>query len=82
MKLKKLLLVVLVLVIVILVVGCLNKEDKKILVGVLLNLYVKILEVVKFLLKEKGYDLEVKIFDDYVFLNIVLDEGFLDVNFF
>ena len=32
--------------------------------------------------EEKGYDLEVKIFDDYVLPNTALDEGSLDANFF
>ncbi|HFL3590972.1 TPA: MetQ/NlpA family ABC transporter substrate-binding protein [Clostridioides difficile] len=82
MKLKKLLSVALVSAIAISAVGCSNKEDKKILVGASSNPHAKILEVAKPLLKEKGYDLEVKIFDDYVLPNTALDEGSLDANFF
>ncbi len=44
--------------------------------------HVEILEVVKPLLKEKGYDLEIVEFTDYVTPNIAVDEGELDANFF
>lgn len=42
----------------------------------------EILEVVKPLLKAKGYDLEIVEFTDYVTPNIAVDEGELDANFF
>lgn len=44
--------------------------------------HAEILEVVKPLLKEKGYDLEIVEFTDYVTPNIAVDEGELDANFF
>lgn len=44
--------------------------------------HVEILEIVKPLLKEKGYDLEIVEFTDYVTPNIAVDEGQLDANFF
>jgi D-methionine transport system substrate-binding protein len=44
--------------------------------------HVEILEVVKPLLKLKGYDLEIVEFTDYVTPNIAVDEGELDANFF
>lgn len=44
--------------------------------------HVEILEVVKPLLKAKGYDLEIVEFTDYVTPNIAVDEGDLDANFF
>ncbi len=42
----------------------------------------EILKVAKPLLKEKGYDLEIVEFTDYVTPNIAVDEGELDANFF
>jgi D-methionine transport system substrate-binding protein len=44
--------------------------------------HVEILEVIKPLLKAKGYDLEIVEFTDYVTPNIAVDEGDLDANFF
>lgn len=41
-----------------------------------------ILEVAKPLLKDKGYDLEVTIFDDYIQPNLVVDSGDFDANYF
>lgn len=42
----------------------------------------EILDFVKPILKEKGIDLEIKIFNDYVMPNRAVDEGDLDANFF
>ncbi|WP_321469897.1 MetQ/NlpA family ABC transporter substrate-binding protein [Halarcobacter sp.] len=42
----------------------------------------EILEFIRPLLKEKGYDLEIKNVTDYVTANIAVDEGELDANFF
>jgi len=61
-----------------------NVEAKKtvIKVGATPVPHVEILEIVKPLLKAKGYDLEIIEFTDYVTPNIALDEGELDANFF
>ena len=86
MKLKKLLGLTLVGVIsASLFVGCSNsskEEDKTIKVGASPTPHTEILEVVKPLLKEKGYELEVIQFDDYVLPNTSLAEGELDANYF
>ena len=88
MKFKKILATVLSGVLALSVVGCGNKEgasssdDKKIVVGATAVPHAEILEHIKPLLKEKGYELEVKTFDDYSLLNPAVDEGSLDANFF
>ncbi|WP_434799092.1 MetQ/NlpA family ABC transporter substrate-binding protein [Terrisporobacter vanillatitrophus] len=86
MKLKKLLGLTLVGVIgASLFVGCSKsggEEDKTIKVGASPTPHAEILEVVKPLLKEKGYELEVVEFDDYVLPNTSLAEGELDANYF
>lgn len=86
MKLKKLLGLTLVGVISsALLVGCSSggkEEDKTIKVGASPTPHAEILEVVKPLLEEKGYNLEVVEFDDYVLPNTSLAEGELDANFF
>lgn len=85
MKLKKLLGLTLSTVICAsLFVGCsqTSKEDKTIKVGASPTPHAEILEVVKPLLEEKGYELEIVEFDDYVLPNTSLDEGELDANYF
>lgn len=73
--------------------GCTGSEEKKettkveakktvIKVGATPVPHSEILEVVKPLLKAKGYDLEIVEFTDYVTPNIAVDEGELDANFF
>ena len=52
-------------------------EDKKITVAAS-----EILEEAKTLLKDKGYELEVKVFDDYVQPNNVVESGEFDANYF
>lgn len=58
------------------------KADKKIVVGASPAPHAEILEEVRPLLEEKGYELEVKVFNDYVLPNQALDSGELDANFF
>ncbi len=82
MKLKKLLGLTLATVVsASLFVGCsqTSKEDKTIKVGASPTPHAEILEVVKPLLKEKGYELEIVEFDDYVLPNTSLAEGELEV---
>ena len=85
MKLKKLLGLTLSTVIsASLFVGCsqTSEEDKTIKVGASPTPHAEILEVVKPLLEEKGYKLEIVEFDDYVLPNTSLAEGELDANYF
>lgn len=86
MKLKKLLGLALVGVIsTSLFVGCSKSsggDDKTIKVGASPTPHAEILEVAKPLLKEKGYELELVEFDDYVLPNTSLAEGELDANYF
>ncbi|WP_294133377.1 MetQ/NlpA family ABC transporter substrate-binding protein [uncultured Clostridium sp.] len=88
MKFKKILATVLSGVLALSVVGCGSKgdassnDDKKIVVGATAVPHAEILEHIKPLLEEKGYELEVKTFDDYSLLNPAVDEGSLDANFF
>lgn len=68
-----------------LLVGCgaaESKEDKKIVVGASSSPHAEILEAAKPLLKEKGYDLEIKEFSDYVMPNTTLEDKELDANYF
>lgn len=68
--------------------GCGNKEaakpteKKKIVVGATPEPHAQILEKVKPILEKKGYNLEIKVFDDYVIPNTAVEQGELDANFF
>ncbi|OCR92677.1 MetQ/NlpA family ABC transporter substrate-binding protein [Campylobacter fetus] len=44
--------------------------------------HAEILEFIKPELKKAGYDLEIKVFNDYVIPNIAVEDGDLDANFF
>ncbi|WP_338751012.1 MetQ/NlpA family ABC transporter substrate-binding protein [Bacillus sp. FJAT-52991] len=59
-----------------------SEEDNKIVVGASNVPHAIILEEAKPLLKEKGYDLEIETFNDYVLPNKALDEGELDANYY
>ncbi|WP_326716584.1 MetQ/NlpA family ABC transporter substrate-binding protein [Vagococcus jeotgali] len=59
-----------------------SKEDKVIKVGASPTPHAEILEEVKPILKEKGYDLEIVNFQDYVLPNKALSEKELDANYF
>jgi len=58
-----------------------SKEDKTITVGASSTPHAEILEQIKGDLKEEGYTLEVKVFDDYVRPNDALDNGDLDATY-
>jgi D-methionine transport system substrate-binding protein len=63
--------------------GCAKTgNDKKIVVGASPTPHAEILNVAKEVLAEKGYELEVKEFTDYVQPNLTLDSGELDANYF
>ena len=56
--------------------------DTKIKVGASSTPHAEILEQVKPILQEEGYDLEIVIYDDYVLPNQALADGSLDANYF
>ena len=57
-------------------------DDKKITVAASATPHAEILEAAKTLLTDKGYELEVKVFDDYVQPNNVVESGEFDANYF
>ena len=57
-------------------------DDKKITVAASATPHAEILEEAKTLLRDKGYELEVKVFDDYVQPNNVVESGEFDANYF
>ena len=57
-------------------------EDNIISISATLNPHANILEFAKPLLKEKGYDLEITVLDDYQVFNRALDSGDVLVNYF
>ena len=59
-----------------------DKEAKKIVVGASNVPHAEILEKAKPLLKEKGIDLEIETFQDYVLPNKALNDKELDANYF
>lgn len=59
-----------------------NTQDKKIVVGASSSPHAEILAAAKPLLAEKGYELEVKEFSDYVLPNTALENKELDANYF
>ena len=58
------------------------EDDKKITVAASATPHAEILEQAKPLLEEKGYELEVEIFDDYILPNEVVEAGEFDANYF
>jgi D-methionine transport system substrate-binding protein len=62
--------------------GSKKEESKKIVVGASNVPHAEILEEAKPLLKEKGFDLEIKTFQDYVLPNKALESKELDANYF
>lgn len=80
---KKLLAIVLALALLCTLSACGKKaEDKVIRVGATSVPHAEILEQVKDALAEKGWELEITIFDDYVLPNKALADGELDANYF
>jgi D-methionine transport system substrate-binding protein len=59
-----------------------NEDSKKIVIGASTTPHAEILEQVKPILAEKGYELEIKEYVDYVQPNLALDSGDLDANYF
>lgn len=89
MKFKKLLSVFLCSAVILSTVGCSssnekskNSNDKKIVVGATLVPGGELLEELKPMIEEKGYKLDIKIFNDYVLPNEALNNGDIDANLF
>lgn len=59
-----------------------KKDSKKIVVGASPSPHAEILRAAKKVLKEKGYELEIKEYSDYVQPNTALEAGDLDANYF
>lgn len=59
-----------------------SKEATKVVIGATAVPHAEILEIIKDDLKDEGVDLEIKLFDDYPLLNIALESGDIDANFF
>ncbi|MBR0380979.1 MAG: metal ABC transporter substrate-binding protein [Eubacterium sp.] len=57
-------------------------EDKTITIAASATPHSEILEQAKPLLKDKGYDLQITVFDDYVQPNEVVESGEFDANYF
>lgn len=80
---KKTIALVLALTLMLSLAACGGKtNDKTIKVGATPAPHAEILEVVKEVLAEDGYTLEIVEFDDYVIPNTSLEEGQLDANYF
>ena len=63
--------------------GCgAKKNEKLIVVGASATPHAEILEQIKAAVAEQGYELEIRIFDDYVLPNTALNDGELDANYF
>ncbi|KLT18402.1 MetQ/NlpA family ABC transporter substrate-binding protein [Neobacillus vireti] len=56
--------------------------NKKLVVGATAVPHAEVLEAAKPLLKEKGIDLEIKVFQDYILPNVALKDKDLDANYF
>lgn len=57
-------------------------DDKKIVVGASPSPHAEILEQTRTYIESKGYELEIRVYDDYILPNLALDEGELDANYF
>lgn len=65
--------------------GCSNKnklDDKTLVIGCSPTPHAEILEASRPLFEEKGYKLEIKVLNDYVTPNTLLNSGDLDANYF
>jgi D-methionine transport system substrate-binding protein len=59
-----------------------EERNKKLVVGASAVPHAEVLEAAKPLLKEKGIDLEVQVFQDYILPNVALRDKELDANYF
>ncbi|HKM29430.1 MAG TPA: MetQ/NlpA family ABC transporter substrate-binding protein [Bacilli bacterium] len=72
------------LVLVVLLTGCSKNKinDKVLVIGASASPHAEILEQVREYVTAQGYELQIKVYNDYVLPNIALQEGELDANFF
>ena len=59
-----------------------DEDDNTIVVSATIEPHATILEAAKDLLKEKGYELEIEVLDNYYIFNKALDNGDVDANYF
>ncbi len=62
--------------------GCGKKDENTVVVGASATPHAEILEQVKGMMEEKGYKLEIKVYDDYILPNTATEDGDLDANYF
>ncbi len=81
---KKLLVSLFVLVLLVCLTACGGKNDKKIIVGATPSPHAEILnsDAVQDYIKSKGYELDVRVYQDYVTPNKALNDGGIDANYF
>ena len=79
---KKLIFSLLILLVAFVLVGCKSDDSKVIKVGASSTPHAEILEQVKEALKEKGYTLEIVVYDDYILPNKALTDKTIDANYF
>ena len=58
------------------------EDDKTITIAASPTPHAEILEQVKPILEEEGYELDIKVFEDYIMPNNVVDSGEMDANYF
>ncbi len=81
-KLLSILLAVLTLVTAVSLCACDSDGSKTIVVGASSTPHAEILEQCKAALEEKGYKLDIRVYDDYVLPNTATEDGDLDANYF
>ena len=79
---KKLLFSLLLVLVAVFGFACGKDDSKVIKVGASSTPHAEVLEQVKSALKEKGYTLEVVVYDDYILPNKALTDGTIDANYF
>lgn len=79
---KKLVVVLVVVLSCLAVLVSCGKKDNKITVAASATPHALMLELIKDDLKAQGYELEIKVFEDYVLPNQVVESGEMDANFF
>jgi D-methionine transport system substrate-binding protein len=79
---KKFVLILSILLSVLTLTSCNQNKENLIVVGASSTPHAEILEQAKSLLAAKGYELEIRVFDDYVLPNVALNDGELDANYF
>lgn len=79
---KKLFLSLVLLLFVVLGVGCKKDDEKTITVAASPSPHAEILEEARAYIESKGYKLVVKVYDDYIIPNVVVQEGEVFANYF